>query len=399
MKMKMAEILYRARGAWSASAALMFILGGTGSASAQGSPSWTVDNVYHCWANWNSSFLYTASNGDEWYGTHEGDSTIPGLWEEANELQIVEDALAYAQANYTNPNIQSYINEINAICSGIGDQFPNQWKNAGPTDTAPNDDLCWTAIAFTRAYEATGNTTWLTQAENAFGVVWGRARINNDATDYGLRQAQGGSNVDCPVNYNCIIAAKMLAVEDPAQATFYNDCANSVYTFCVGKNNLYKTSGKVPDSTAGPVDYTYNYGIAIYAATIQGDQATAQNMAQYLMTSFGGGPNYPYNGQWTDGSSTYNVMPYYGNTGFTYWKNDAGYNSIAFRGLGCAISAGYLTSAQVKWAQENIEAAFYHRDNTTQLMWGDWQNHTPSSGLYSWDCSGAVAGMLNIPHP
>jgi hypothetical protein len=395
----MVEILYSARDAWRVFAVILFILGATCSAPAQASPNWTVVNASNCWVGWNSYFLYTNSNGDEWFGmTNWNDPTIPGLWQEFEMLQVVEDACNYAAANYQTPNLQSYINEINAICSGIGDQFPNQWKNANINDTVPNDDLEWGAAAFTRAYNITGNTTWLSQATNAFNIVWNRAQVSNNAALYGLRQSQSGTNIDSPVNFGCVVAGDMLAVAVPAPGNFYTNCANIVYTFAAGHHQLYQTWGKVWDSITGHDDYSYNYGIALTAATLQGDYNTCTNMANYLATQFQGNSNYPTNGVWTDGVNTYNLLPYYGNTNVGNYKNNAGYNGVCFRGLGYAIQAGYLTSSQELWAEENVEAAFYHRNNTTQVMWGNLQAHTPASGLYSWDCSSAVAGILNIPN-
>lgn len=291
--------------------------------------------------------------------------------------------------------------------AGLDSQFPNQWQNATTNDTAPNDDLCWTAIAFARAFSATGNTNWLNQAETAFNVVWARAQVGGDAGNNGLTAVQPPStNVSSAVNYGCIVAAHWLAREVPTQAAFYNNCASSVYTFCAGKGNLYNAStGKVRDSLTGPIDYTYNYGIALQAAVSQGDKTACRNMAQYLANSFVGyGPNaYTNNGTWSDGTNTYDVLPYYGNPVEPHWKNDAGYDGVCFRGLGCAIAAGDLTSWQEQWARENVEAAFHYRNVTNRLMWGNWQAPTPASDpypyLYSWDCSCAVSGILDIPLP
>lgn len=136
-------ILSRARGAWRAFA-FLFVLGAISSAPAQSPPNWTVINASNCWAAWNSYFLYTNSNGDEWFGkAGRGDNAIPGLWQEFEMLQVVEDAHDYAAKYYPTPNLQSYVNEINLVCAGIAGHFPKQWNHITINDTAPNDDLEW----------------------------------------------------------------------------------------------------------------------------------------------------------------------------------------------------------------------------------------------------------------
>ncbi len=80
-----------------------------------------------------------------------------------------------------------------------------------------------------------------------------------------------------------------------------------------------------------------------------------------------------------------------------------GQNGIALRGVGFALSSGYLHSRQLAWAQANVAAAWIVR-NSNDVMWNNWTPDTlsavtPSSGLYSWDCSSALAGMFDIPAP
>lgn len=252
------------------------------------------------------------------------------------------------------------------------------------------------AAAYTRAYNITGNTRWLALAIKAFNVVWNRAQVSNNAAVFGLRRSQKDTNIDSPVNFGCVVAGDLLAAAVPAQSAFYTNCANTIYAFAAGHHQLYQIQGKVWDSTTGHNDYSYNYGLALAAAALQGDHNACTNIANYLATQFHGNRNYPVNGTWNDGGTNYNLLPYYGNTSVGNCKNNAGYNNVCFRGLGCAIQAGYLTSSQEQWARENVEAAFYHR-NSAGLMWGNWQSPTPADGLFSWDCSGGVAGILDIP--
>lgn len=419
MRTNMNGIHRHGRGALCMFAALSLILPGAAlSASAQGSPNWAVTNVYNCWAGWNNNFLYPSQPGIEWFSSSTNGSGnfghVPGLWQEANMLQVVEDAYWYGYYNYQTFHPAIYISEINAVCAGITNQFPRQWMNASINDTAPNDDLLWTTVAFTRAFELTGNQTWLKEATNAFGIVWNRAQINGDAADFGLGQSMNKNgtptNADSPVNFNGVIAGYWLADAVPAHASFYLNCAGTIYDWATNNSHsgnylCNPSTGKVRDSVSGPVDYTYNYGVAIWAAALEQDANTCTNIVQYLATKFGGNV-YTYNGVWTDPGSgnMYSNLPDYNNDSGNYGggystTNNAGYNGIAFRGLG--IAWPLMTSWQQNWAQEEVEAGFYHRNDTTQLMWGDLLDHTPlfpgNGSLYSWDCSSELSGMFNIP--
>jgi hypothetical protein len=407
MKTKTTKIMSGRPDARRACIAVIFILGAITRvwAGAFGPAVWNQTDAYNAWAGWNDNFCYTNSSGYQWFGTNIGDSVIPGLWEEAEELQIVEDAYWYSKDIWQG-NYQSYATKINCICQGITNNFPVEWQNAVPNDRAPNDDLMWTTCAFTRAYNITGNQEWLNEAITAFNIVWDRAQMTNgsgepDAKDFGLVQVQGATNVDSEVNFTFVIAAHLLAGADPGNKSFYIQAGSDVYNFCVTNNGLYKPSGKVRDATStnSSTDYTLNYGIAINAACCQNDEATAENVANYLTNSFGGGAHPYQQPPWTNGPSVYNLLPDYEANGGNY-KNNAGFSSILFRGLGTAYNNGFLPPGVLTWAQINLQAAFYHRDGSTSLMWGDLEDHTLiNNQTYSWDCSSAVSGMLNIPAP
>ncbi len=368
----------------------------------------TLDNTYYAWTGFNNNFYHT-SGSSAWYTTTQNGSTTEGIWESAEEIELAVDAYYWSVSNYPTHDHSGYVARINALCAGLK---YNYWSGGAKHDygvnfahDAFNDDLMWITIAFIRAYQATGNTTWRTDAQNIFDVVWSRARIgpdgsnvNGDALHYGLGQKQEDSsgnviwsgiyptNPNSAVNFTCVIAGYLL-YNNGCGSGYKSDADNVWKWAAVPQGHLYiSTSGKVWDSTTGSTDYSYNYGIAIDAAVREGDRTACQNMANYLMNSFVGA-TYRYNGTWNG----YNVLPNYNGNG-----NDEGYNGICLRGVGFAQSRGYLTSVQITWAQQNVAAAFAQMNSTTGLMWGDWQNPTPATGLSSWDCSAALSGMLNI---
>lgn len=316
------------------------------------------------------------------------------------------------------------MDEINNLVTGfIDNQYAVNVGPGGKYDLSGddfNDDLDWAVMTFIRAYQITGNANWLAAAETNFNTVWNRAQAPGGKGDglSGLIQSQPhgkkwSPNLDSPVNFTFVIDGYLI-YHSTGDITYKTE-ADNVYSWAMA--NLYETTvndgsgpgvcndqtsltcAKIYDSTTGHSDYTYNYGIAIEAATLEGDYTKAQYIANWLMYN-SNNPNYPYAGTYTLNGVQYNVLPNYKQGGV----NDAGYNGIALRGIGFGLSHGALNASTLAWAQANLQAAWELR-NSSDVMWNDWNNQTtplpitPSTGLYSWDASPAVAGMFDIPAP
>jgi len=436
MKTKLIETLLRARVAWFILPALFFMLSTARPASAQ----YTTAGAYTSWTSYNTYFLFRDSGSPQgkYFAEHQGNTNNPesGFWEEAEEIEDADDAYYFAVNNgYSSSDQAAIVTEINSLCQGFVNEHTASW---GTSDRF-NDDLDWAIIAFIRAYQITNaagspNTQWLTDAENNFTTVYGRAQTGNG----GLAQAQPPSpvpsgwepNLDAPVNFTFVIAGYL--IYGNGGGTAYKTDADGVYTWAMA--NLYTTSsnnggpctgyssltcGKIRDSnpggpytiapwssysntasSIGPDDYTYNYGIAIQAATREGGATNfteAQNIANYLMYNLNN-TTAPVDGMAYDGTyEGYNILPNYGQDGV----NNAGYNGIALRGVGFGYSRGSLSATTLAFAQANVNAAWLNK-NSNSVVWNDWKAGatTPASGgLYSWDCSAALAGLLDIPAP
>jgi hypothetical protein len=409
MKTKIIEKQYNA---WFALKILLFVLAATYSASAQ----YTLDNTYSDWTGYNSYFLFSDNNAThpgKFFAQHRGSTTptISGFWEEAEEIELAVDAYYWSVNNYPTHDHSAYVNEINSLCTGFENHNGNDWSA-----NAFNDDLDWAIIAFTRAYQVTGTAAQLADAETNFTTVWTRAQAGNG----GLLQSQPHGtgwtpNLDSPVNFGFVIAGYLLY--NNTSTTSYKTHADTVYNWAMA--NLYTTTvdggvctghasltcSKIYDSNntgpfpnyptyagtgIGASDFTYNYGIAIQATTREGDSAKAQNIANWLMYN-SNNPNYPYVGTYNG----YEILPNYGQNGV----NDAGYNGIALRGVGFGYSRGALNATTLAWAQANVSAAWNNR-NSDNVIWNDWKPGDTTTGTeYSWDCSAALAGMLDIPPP
>ncbi|HVC90315.1 MAG TPA: hypothetical protein VND66_06810 [Acidobacteriaceae bacterium] len=419
MERRVIDMLSHARAVWFLFIVLLFVLTTSHPASAQ--TQWTKPSVYQAWIGYNNMFYAKGANGGHIVTAKQSGSTSTSFWEEAEEIEIADDAYDWSIANDPTNDHSKYVDEINNLCTGFVDNMPSRFVGPGGkydwSGDLFNDDLDWAVIAFVRAYQITGNSSWLAAAETNFNTVWTRGQAPGGQGNglSGLIQSQPhgskwSQNLDSPVNFTFVIAGYLLY--DNTRDVTYKQEADNVYSWAIDHLYSIKVNGgvcnghpgltcaKIFDSTTGHSDYTYNYGIAIQAATRAGDSIKAQYIADWLMYN-SNNPNYPYAGTYTFRGVQYNVLPNYHQGG----NNDDGYNGIALRGVGFGYSRGTLNATTLAWAQANLQAAWELR-NSADVMWNDWDNQpiplpvTPNSGLYSWDCSSAIAGMLDIPtHP
>jgi hypothetical protein len=377
-------------------------------------PQLSAYNKSLAWAGYNQDFYANGSQGGTIFANLQGGATfcLNCFWEEAEEIELAEDAYDWARRNDPR-NLRQYADEVNDLCTGFIDNANPAYKGTnGPYDLsgdAFNDDLDWAVMAFARAYQITHNPNWLSAAEVNFNTVWTRAQdpggLGNGMSGLIQSQPHGKNwtpNLDSPVNFTFVIAGYLIydSIHDPS----YKIEADNVYQWAI--TNLYTTSvgsgacngepglvcAKIYDSTTGHSDYTYNYGTAIQAAARERDFTKVQYITNWLMFN-SNNPNYPYVGTY-DG---YNILPNYHQGG----NNDDGYNGIALRGVGYALIHGILGFRELAWAQANVAAAWAIR-NSDNVMWNNWtpgspSADTPASGLYSWDCSAAMAGMFDVP--
>lgn len=405
--------------------AILFVIAAIASGHLQAqSPTWSGSDALTAWAGYNHDFYASGAKGGAIFtdkSVKAGGSSFSSFWEEVEEIEVAEDAYDFYAEHYPAHDRSALVKQINSLCDGFADNMPAKWK--GPVDRYDwsanrfNDDLAWASIAFARAYQITGNANWLAAAEENFNTIWSRAQPHGRTDGRGgLLQTQPKGetwtpNLDSPVNFAFVIAGYRLhdSTTGPIGAT-YKSKADAVFAWA--KANLYiydfkpcndhpgLTCSKIYDanntSTGGKIgsfDYTYNYGIAIEAATLEGDKTMAATAANWLMYN-SNNPNYPYIGTYNG----FNILPNYSARGALNSSNNAGYNGIALRGVAFGISHGALAETKaLAWAQANLESA-WHQKSEENLTWDDWA-HPTSGDAYSWGDSGALAGMLDIDAP
>jgi hypothetical protein len=359
--------------------ALLFVVGAVHQAYAQRNNT----SPLYSWSGMNNNFLHLEPDGySKVWVTTEGGTTNEDFWRQAEEIEMAEDGYYWAKT-YDSTHLSTYSAEVEALCDGFVNYVHPATNDMWTSDTY-NDDILMAVMAFVRAYNITGTTRWLTDAENNFDAVWTRAQ----AGDGGLCENTGGG-VGCyensSVNWPFVIAGHVIYGAAGNTGSYLSE-AEGVFSWA--KSHLYNSStGEVYDGPTEFVDYSYNYGFAIGASSESSDGTDAALMSEYLFNDMSNA-TYPYAGTYNG----YNVLPNYGQGNL----NDSGFNGIAMRQLALANSHGLIPGDVMAAAEANIDSAWSHRDSQ-ELMWNNWVSNTPNSGIYSWDASAGAVGMFTIP--
>ena len=386
------------------------VLACTGLSSTAGAQSltWNESDVNEMWNAYTNAFYNKDGAGYYVFTDQAGGTTITAFWEEAQEIEMAEDGYDWASGGYNSfGNANEIASQINELCAGFVAHNGSLWS-ADQYD----DDLNWAEIAFARAYQITGNSSWLSAATNNFNYVWQNGQVNG-ITDgsWGLTQERGYKRMYANVNFTFVIAGYLLY--DITGNNTYKSEADAIYAWA--KTNLYVYNHLPAKNGSSEVcsmiynyndtefggsiqnrDCMYNYGIAIRAACFENDTNMARTVANWMIYNVDAdtnGDGVPYAGT-CDG---YNVLPDYG-AGGNNGDNDCGYDGIGLRGFGVALMEGVLTNPDaLPFAQANLQSAWNNR-GSDNLEWCGWTT-SPSGTKYSWGDSAAMAGMFDIPAP
>jgi len=339
---------------------LILLTGGAASAFT-GTDADTSFNSY------NNAF-YIANSGNAYYKEDTGDGTGPGWWTFAEEIEMAED-------DFDRTGSASSKEVVTALCNGFINSNGSDW-----TYDSYNDDMTWAVIAFSRAYQITGNTTFRDCAKTNFDAMYSRA-WDTTFTGGGLwwSTAEGGKNA-C-INGPAAVAACYLY-------TIYADSsyltkAEACYAW--ERRVLFNTnSGAIDDNIAT------NNAVSTWASTYnQGTFIGAGNFL-YRITGL---PFYYQDAilaaKYTENSiSTAGIFPVYSSGDL------GGFNGIFARWVARMAKDENLWPAYSPWLSTNANAAWKYR-NTNNLSWYNWTAATPAGTnvLDSWDCSDSVIIM------
>ncbi len=140
---------------WCAWVLIMLLLGGFQTASAFDAA--TRSTAYWAWMN---TFFHTNSSGEPVFRNQEGGNGSTSFWRGAEEIEVVEDAVV-AGVDTTNHVVQ--------LCTSYLHDNSSNWSW-----NTYNDDIMWARRAFIRAYQLTGNTSYLYTAQANWDIAFNR---------------------------------------------------------------------------------------------------------------------------------------------------------------------------------------------------------------------------------
>ncbi len=357
MKTKIRNLFCGPRAAWRMTVCVLLTLSGTFTASA-----WRTVDAINAFNDYNSAMYFVLSGNQGYYRVAQGSGSVDSFWHFAEEIEMVRDATLLT-------NNATYKNMITQLCTGFTTHNGTDWSG-----DQFNDDLMWGAIAFVRAYDVTGNSSYLTIAENNFNTSYNRGW---DTGSGGMWQSTSMVSKNACVNYPATIAGYCIYAAGGGSS--YLTKGQNTYNWA--QANLFNaTTGKVSDSTISGSSFSYNQGTCIGAAYFLGDLNTCALSATYTMNNLG------------TVVGSYHILPEYGTGG-----DGGGFNGIFIRWAMRYITGQGVQSTYQPWLQANITQAWSLRRTSDELSWCQWLHQTPSGNLYAWDCTSTVVGMLTVP--
>jgi predicted alpha-1,6-mannanase (GH76 family) len=296
------------------------------------------------------------------------------IWTQA----IFWDIAMHAYERTGNNDHLTLINDI--YQGGFNEYAGYDWTNT--QEWFIYDDMMWWIIALARAYQITGNTTYLEKSKSGFEHVWDNA---HDPVNGGMFWQFSHSSKHSCINYPTVIAAMRLY--DITGETHYFDKAKEIYAW--SRTNLYQPStGRVADSRnssggLGWEDYTYNQGTCIGAAVMLykktndaqylDDAKKAADYTRYVMCGTSG--LLPAEGDWNEQGVLKSIFAHY-----------------LFMLINDANQQQYLP-----WIQNNATWAWRNRDKNRNIMHRNYGIPCPTGVVQSYESSSGVALLQLCP--
>jgi predicted alpha-1,6-mannanase (GH76 family) len=308
-------------------------------------------------------------------GAYDADSTAgrrSDFWRQAELIEMEEDA-------YQVDHVAAAGRRVVALMDGVIALHGRDW-----TGHAWNDDIMWMVIAAARAYEITGDASYLAMAQQNFDATYARAWSSE--LGGGLWWTADHTQKNTTTNGPAAIAACLLA-KDLADRTYLVK-ARSLYGWIRGTLfdpatgavwDRVEVKGGAPRVSQAQI--TYNEGTFVGAAELlfratadrsyYRDALLTMTYTELHMTSHG-------------------ILPAEAGTN----ANLGGFKGIFCRYAGAFIRGNGVTRF-TSWLRRNADVAWAHRDGRG-LIWADWSRQTATGDLRAWDCSSAVVLLLTV---
>jgi predicted alpha-1,6-mannanase (GH76 family) len=318
-----------------------------------------ADTIFN---SYNNAFYIGGANA---YYKNDTTGGRSGFWSQAEEIEMVLDS--YARTGSTGTR-----DMVTALCNGFLAQNGSSW-----TWNTFNDDIAWAVIAFSRAYQITGNTTFRDRAKSNWDAMY--ARAYDTALGGGLWWTTDKGSKNACINGPGAIGAYLLY--QIYGDSIYLTKAQSIYNW--ERATLFNSStGAVADSiTSGGVVnwswiFTYNTGTFLGIANYLGQTGDATLAANYTKNNLCTGGILPDSGENGDGG---------------------GFNGIFLRWMCKFMKDRNLQNSYLAWLQQNANAAWNVRRTADNLSWCNWRTMTPTGTRYSFGCGNSVIALQDIP--
>jgi predicted alpha-1,6-mannanase (GH76 family) len=301
------------------------------------------------------------------------------FWKQAELIEMTEDAYLVSH----DPGLKR---QVVALMTDVRTQYGQRW-----TRRRWNDDIEWMIIAAVRAYQITGDRTYLTMARRNFDAVW--ARAYSPTFGGGLWWITGGRGLvqkNVTTNATAGIAAALLAKTTHDGA--YLTKAEQLYSWL--RQRLYDPrTGAVYDSVSqaksgsgvvvNQAALTYNQGTFVGLAGLLYEATHARRYRSDALKAIA---------FTRDVMSVNGLLPAEAGNG----------NLLGFKGIFARWALQFLQADHIHtfdaWFRLNADSAWKHRDRAG-LIGPDWSRTTKPSALDSWGASGAVVLLEYLARP
>ena len=331
---------------------------------------------------YNSAFLVT-SGSSAYYKSSLSNGNAAGTWVASLDIMAEEDA--YERTG--SPAQQTLVNNLCAT-----------WlQNTPPGSTSTpwswdgwNDDIGWFTMALIRGYQITGNTNFLTAAQNGFNYAYSRG-WDTQYNGGGIWEQQpsytpAGQTIDKEALSNDSLGKVACMLYQSTHNVTYLNEAQQIYGWVW--NHIYNSStGQV--YTGVDRSGNVNTGSAVY------NQGTFVDYAN-LLYQITGNVNY-YN----DAKRSIDYVKNNMTTGGVISNNASYLNTWAdefARGLGHFVRDNRQWGTYYPWMVQNANAIMSSRRTDYNITWNGWAQQTPTDNtLDTSKFASAVAWMQFAP--
>ncbi|HEV2647537.1 MAG TPA: RICIN domain-containing protein [Acidobacteriaceae bacterium] len=341
------------------------------------SPQAKAQNAAAAFSAFNSAFLVQNGSTACYSKTLVSKGTAcEGTWRGANDIELAEDAYQYSHSGSTRTLITNLLNTY--LTNNQSDWSYDSW----------NDDIGWMANIFIRGYQFTGQSNYLTVAENNWNMAYNRAWDSNLGGGIWENQTKGGK--EALSNDNFIFEAVQL-YQLTGDSTYLTK-AEAIYAWVrshlvntTSSNNNLGAPGQVnqginSNGSLNSGDGFYNAGTWIKAANqlyrITGTQQYHDDAVRTI------------NHVMTEQPILHNGSECCGNQ-WAYWVTQ-GISEFATDNNAWGTYGTYM--------QNNANAAWNER-NSSNLTWNDWTKATNDSGPDGMEMESAAEVQQNLPPP